>query len=150
MTNADAPGANQQTQIVEGGDVKNAAGAEQRLAAKLAGAAPSSAEAAAEAIDSKIAARPEDGRPDVSATTLARMMGVATAADLKLIEGKIDLMSSRMTAVTMRSEKILTMLGNMPTGGDLERIDVQIGALRGMIKDLLATMQGETPKKPTP
>jgi hypothetical protein len=150
MTIADTPGASQQTKIVESGSVNDPAGAEQRLAAKLAGAAPSSVEAAADAIDSKFAARTEDGRPEVSATTLARMMGVATGADLKLIEGKIDLVSSRMTAVTMRSEKILTMLGNMPTGGDLERIDVQIGALRGMIKDLLATMQGETPKKPTP
>lgn len=74
---------------------------------------------------------------EVSAATVARMMGVATNSDLKVLEGKIDLLTGRLHNQGIRIDKILTQITAMPTGSDLERIDVQIGALRTLIKDLM-------------
>lgn len=74
---------------------------------------------------------------EVSAATVARMMGVATQTDIKLLEGKLDLLTGRLHNIGIRVEKVVTMLGNMPTGNDLERIDVQVGSLRSLIKDML-------------
>ncbi len=75
---------------------------------------------------------------EVSASTIGRMMGLAGASDLKLLEGKVELMSTRVANLTSRMEKVLQALNNMPTGADLERIDVQIGALRTLLKEGLA------------
>lgn len=95
-------------------------------------------------IDQKVQANPADApKGDVTAVTIARMMGLATSTELRLLEGKVDLMSSRLTSLTMRAEKILTMLQSTPTGSDLERIDVQIGSLRTMLRDSMAKIIGE-------
>ncbi len=97
-------------------------------------------------IDQKVQANVADAsKGDVTAVTIARMMGLATSTELRLLEGKVDLLSSRLTSLTMRAEKILTTLQGMPTGSDLERIDVQIGALRTMLRDSVAKISGEMP-----
>lgn len=81
----------------------------------------------------------EDGAKsrEVSALTIGRMMGLATKADLDLFGKKLDVMAGRVNNMTVRMEKVLAAVANAPTGSDLERIDVQIGALRSMIKDLM-------------
>jgi len=81
-------------------------------------------------------------RGDVSAATIGRMMGLATSKDLVLVEKKVDLMMTKLNLVTARLEKALTHLASSPTGADLERIDVQIGALRSLIKDTLSPLIG--------
>jgi hypothetical protein len=65
-------------------------------------------------------------------------MGVATVADLNLLDSKIELMSNRINNLTIRMEKVLTMLSQAPSESAIERIDVQIGHLRTMIKEALA------------
>lgn len=79
----------------------------------------------------------EPNRGDISAATLGRMMGLATSGELKLLEGKIDLLSSKVNALTVRMEKVMSVISNAPSGADLERIDVQIGHLRTMIRETL-------------
>jgi hypothetical protein len=74
---------------------------------------------------------------DISAQTIGRMMGLATVQDLTLMESKIDLMATKVSNLTVRMEKVLSTLANAPTGADLERIDVHIGALRTLIKEVL-------------
>lgn len=93
--------------------------------------------------EAKIPALPDNQR-EVSASTIGRMMGLATALDLKLLEGKLDLLASRVNNLTIRMEKVLSMLGQTPTGSDMERIDVQIGSLKTLMKELLVPgYQGE-------
>lgn len=77
-------------------------------------------------------------RAEVSASTIGRMMGLATTAELKLVEGKLDLIATKVANLTTRMDKVLSILGTTPTGADLERIDVQIGSLKSLIKDVLA------------
>lgn len=102
-----------------------------------------SVDAAGVDVNSLMQAKKEDGRGDVTAATVARMMGVATASELKLVEGKIDLLATKLAGFGVRLEKMLTILNRAPTGADLERIDVQIGSLKALIKDSLTAFAGE-------
>ena len=91
-------------------------------------------------LEAKAAVRPEETqRSEVSAATVARMMGVATSGEIKLLEGKLDLLSSKFNAVVMKLDKVVSGFSALPTGSDLERIDVQIGALRTMLKEFVDT-----------
>jgi hypothetical protein len=72
---------------------------------------------------------------EVSAATVGRMLGLATVSELKVIEGKIDVLSTKITALTMKIDKIVAATSLIPSGSDFERIDLQLGALRALIKD---------------
>lgn len=85
----------------------------------------------------------EGARPEISGVAIARMMGVATGTEMKLLEGKLDLIASRVNNLTLRIDRIVSQFGNMPTGTDLERIDVQIGSLKSLIRDLTMIIAGE-------
>lgn len=76
-------------------------------------------------------------RREVSAATIGRMMGLVTLSEFKLVETKIDLLSTRVNALFARLDKITSLLEGTPTGSDLDRIDVQIGALKGLLKEAL-------------
>jgi len=80
---------------------------------------------------------------DVSAATIGRLMGLATVTEIQLIEGKIDALGTKLLALTQKFEKMLAWTNRAPTGADLERIDVQIGTLRTLIRDTMAGVAGE-------
>lgn len=98
-------------------------------------------------------------RGEISAATIARMMGLATVTETKLVEGKVDLLTAKLNTVQVKLEKVIALLGNVATGADLERIDVQVGALRQLIREVLGAGQAgkqqsqqapaEEGKKPT-
>lgn len=88
-------------------------------------------------------AKAENIRPEVTASAIARMMGVATTTELQLLEGKIDLVSTKLATINVRFDKVLSLFNQLPTGSDLERIDVQIGALKALIKDLTLIVTGD-------
>jgi len=76
-------------------------------------------------------------RREVHASTITQMMGIATRSEMELLEGKIDLLTSKINAVSIRLEKMSSAFQKMPTGSDLERIDVNIGALKTLIRDAM-------------
>ncbi|MFM1847801.1 MAG: hypothetical protein RL417_1275 [Pseudomonadota bacterium] len=82
-------------------------------------------------------------RGEMSAATLGRLMGLATVSELKLIEGKIDLITSKLNNMMVRVDRMIALFNAMPTGADLERIDVQIGALKALIRDTLTQRAGK-------
>lgn len=86
---------------------------------------------------------PQDRRGDVSASTIAKMMGLITSKEFQVLEGKIDLSLNRINNIQAKMEKIQSSFASLPTGHDLERIDVQLAALRTLIKDTLAKSLGE-------
>lgn len=75
---------------------------------------------------------------DVSAATIGKMLGLVTLADFQVLQGKVDLLSTRVNNMATRVDKMLQMLSRTPTGADLERIDVQLAALRTLITDALS------------
>ncbi|MCI5066413.1 hypothetical protein MRY87_11875 [bacterium] len=86
-------------------------------------------------------------RGDVSASTIARMMGLATANELSMLEGKIDLISSRVNNVTAKLERVQGALDRIPTSNDLDRIDINVGSLRTLIKETLETLKESAEKE---
>ena len=87
------------------------------------------------------AAKTEAARGEVSAQTIARLMGIVTQSDLKLLDGKLDLLVSRLGTISVRLDKVTTLLQQAPTGNDMERIDVQIGTLRSSMRELLSALK---------
>lgn len=86
----------------------------------------------------------EGARGEVSAQTVARLMGLMTQSDLKLLDGKLDLLVSRLGTISVRLDKVTTLLQQAPTGNDMERIDVQIGTLRSSMRELLSALKASS------
>ena len=107
----------------------------------VAPGASGSPEARSEGVSSENGAPPERG--EISASTIARMMGLATVSETKLVESKVDLLAAKLTAVQVKLEKAISMLGNVATGADLERVDVQVGALRQLIREVMAGVEAK-------
>lgn len=122
-----------------------------------AGSVSSNSAAETNVVTAETSARPEGEGPgtrgDVSAVTVARMMGLATLGEVKLVENKVDLMATKLSVVQVKLEKITTMLQGMPSGADLERIDVHIGTMKQMLKEVLgdraAAVEEGAVKKPS-
>lgn len=80
---------------------------------------------------------PEGPRVDVSAATVARMMGIASTSDLRVLEGRIDLLTSKVAAILTKMDRCLSMFGSIPTASDIGRLEVQVAAVKSMMKELL-------------
>jgi hypothetical protein len=78
---------------------------------------------------------------EVSAATVGRMMGLATTSDLRLMDSKLDLISTKVAGLTVKLDKILTTLNSMPTAADLERIDVQIGSVKTSLRETVQAIK---------
>jgi len=94
--------------------------------------------------ETKIVTQSEgSGRTEVSASTIGMMLGLASSNELRLLDAKLDMFGQKLTNATARIEKIVTMLQGMPNGSDLERIDVQIGGMKTMIREVLTTFSSK-------
>jgi hypothetical protein len=88
---------------------------------------------------------PELPRQEVSAQTIARMMGIPTVADLKLLESKIELLSPKLNAITMKVDRIAASLSTVPTASDMDRMEIQMGAVKSLTKEILDLLSRGTP-----
>lgn len=79
----------------------------------------------------------ETARPEVSAQTITRMMGIPTTTDIKLLEGKIELLSTKLNGITAKVERILTVLNSMPSAGDIDRMELQMGAIKALVREVV-------------
>lgn len=76
----------------------------------------------------------ESGR-ELSAATIGRMMGLATVSDLKVLDGKIDSVAMRMNTVLTKVERLLSALSSLPQTGDIDRLQIQIGGIKNLIRE---------------
>lgn len=81
----------------------------------------------------------ESPKVEVSASTVARMMGVATVTDIKLMEGKIDLLSTKVNAMVAKLERVATTIATLPTSNDFDRLDIQVGSVKTLMRELFET-----------
>lgn len=86
-----------------------------------------------------------DGRGEVSAATVARLLGVATTSDLRVLEAKLDLFGTKIATFAAKLDKVSGALAKIPSAGDLERIDVQIGSLRTQVREAVDVLKGLAP-----
>lgn len=103
---------------------------------------------------------------EVSAATIGRMLGLATTTELNLLDGKIDLLATKISGVQIKLDKLMGSLNSLCTGSDLDRLEVQISSIKSLIRDSLggasagasstptaassAAPAGDAPKKPRP
>ena len=76
-----------------------------------------------------------DSAREISAATIGRMLGLATNSELKLLDGKLDLLLTKINNLTVRLEKMSGSFGSMPTTADIDRLDVQLSTIRGFLKE---------------
>ncbi len=130
------------TESEQTADIKNEsveAKVEAKLEAKLA--ATSAQILGSEPIDTASRVKADLGKThEVSAATVGRMLGLASSNEVLLLEGKIDLISTKLSTMALRIEKMANTMAAAPTGSDMERLDAQIASLRTLIKDMLASL----------
>ncbi|MEY4669223.1 MAG: hypothetical protein RL518_1922 [Pseudomonadota bacterium] len=76
-------------------------------------------------------------RVDVSAATVARMMGIASTSDLRLLEGRVDLLTSKVSAILTKVDRCLSMFSSIPSASDIGRLEIQVATIKSMMKELL-------------
>jgi hypothetical protein len=82
-------------------------------------------------------AQPEAPRVEVSAATVTRMMGIASSTDVKLLEGRIDLLASKLSQISAKVERIVSVLKSAPSCSDIDRLEIQIGSIKAMVREVL-------------
>jgi hypothetical protein len=81
-------------------------------------------------------------RVEVSAQTIARMMGIASATDLQVIEGRLDLLASRVSTLMTKVDKVLAGLGALASISDIGRLETQIASMKSMLRDAVESVRG--------
>ena len=89
--------------------------------------------------ETKVAETP---RVDVSATTITRMMGIASVSELKLIETRLDLVTAKVTTVLAKFDKLMSTVNALPTGSDIDRLEIQLSSVKSVMKEVLEAVQG--------
>jgi hypothetical protein len=79
-------------------------------------------------------------RVEVSAQTIARMMGIASATDLQLLEGRLDLLASRVSTLMMKVDKVLAGLGTLASTGDIGRLETQIASMKSILREAVESI----------
>lgn len=79
-------------------------------------------------------------RMEVSAQTIARMMGIASATDLQLLEGRLDLLTSRVSTLMMKVDKVLAGIGALASVGDIGRLETQIASLKSVVREAVESV----------
>jgi hypothetical protein len=95
--------------------------------------------------------RPEPAAPhpvEVPVSALVHLMGLATAAEVKTLETKLDLLLSRFTAVSLKVERIATQLSTLSTELSLERMELQLTDIRAIMKKLFPQLAGSDLQDP--
>jgi hypothetical protein len=65
------------------------------------------------------------------------MMGIASTNDLKLLESKLDLLSARVAGILTKVDRCISMFSAVPTASDIGRLEVQLAAVKAMMKEVL-------------
>jgi hypothetical protein len=87
-------------------------------------------------------------RVEVSAQTIARMMGIASSTDLQLLEGRLDLLASRVSTLMMKVDKVLAGLGALASAGDIGRLETQVASMKSILREAVESIGAaqEAPK----
>jgi len=84
---------------------------------------------------------------EVSAGTITRMMGIASTSDLRLLEGRIDLLTAKVSGLVTKLDRILSMFSSVPSASDIDRLEIQIGTLKSLVKEVLEVTSAEADKR---
>lgn len=97
----------------------------------LAGAGASSAGSAKTSEQPGVAAA---AARDINIATLVHLLGISTSVEVGVIEEKVDMMSSKLTALAAKVDRLALQLEGARHDSFLERIDVQLSDIRAFLK----------------
>jgi hypothetical protein len=83
----------------------------------------------------------EAPRVDVSASTITRMMGIASSNDLRLLESRLDVLTSKVAGLVAKVERVLSMFSGLPSSSDMDRLELQVGTVKSMVRDLSDSLE---------
>ena len=99
---------------------------------------------------SKGAAASDGAGRELSAATVGRMLGLATSVELKVIDSKLELLSTKFSSQGVKVEKVISSIATIPSTSDLERIELQVSSIkqtvREIVKEELGLLLGEIQK----
>jgi hypothetical protein len=98
---------------------------------------PEDVEKEAGSIPASVSAAAVGAKVEVSAQTITRMMGIASTTDLKLLEGRVDLLTSKVSSLLLKVDRVLTMFSSVPTPSDIGRLEIQLGSVKSMLREAL-------------
>lgn len=75
---------------------------------------------------------------DVSVATVVRLMGLPTAAELRIVEQKIDTLTTRLTAMGQKLDRIA---GAVQSSSDVDSVQVQIADVKRLVKELMTKFE---------
>lgn len=79
-------------------------------------------------------------RHEVSASTVVRLMGIASEGDLKLLESKLDGLVGKLSAIGLKVDRLEQSNKQLIGREDIERLEVGISDLRTLIKKVLVEL----------
>jgi molecular chaperone GrpE (heat shock protein) len=89
----------------------------------------------------------ESPRVEVSAATITRMMGIATSNDLRLLEGRVDVLTSKVASLISKFERVLANLNGLPKSSDMDRLEIQIGGIKTMLREIAGALDNPSSAK---
>lgn len=91
------------------------------------------------------------GKRDMGVSTLMHLMGVASSRELHILENKIDALTSKITSLGLKIERVSKVVSQTHDESYLDRIDFQLADIRNLFKKLFpkAYAMGESETEDT-
>lgn len=71
---------------------------------------------------------------EVSASAVVHLLGLSTAAQLRVVEDKLDLLSTKVAGLVSKVERIANQVGQAQKENLLDRIDVQLSDIKALLR----------------
>lgn len=71
---------------------------------------------------------------DIPVATIVRLLGIPTQADFSVLDTKLDMLTSKLNALAIKVDRLLSQLGAISNEFYVDRIDFQLGDIRNMMK----------------
>ncbi|MCC6219734.1 MAG: hypothetical protein IT291_00675 [Deltaproteobacteria bacterium] len=75
---------------------------------------------------------------EVTVNTIVRLMGLPTSSDIRVLESKLDALTSKLASIAVRLDRVSSQV--LEISHDSDRVDLQISDLRAFVKKALASV----------
>jgi hypothetical protein len=89
---------------------------------------------------------------DMNLSTFIHLLGLPTAAQMALLDSKVDVLMNKLTAMSLKLERLAADLSAVRGDAAVDRIDLQISEIRALLRRLVpaAAASGELKLKSQP
>ena len=117
---------------------------EKRTSPSEVKAAPVEGKAAPDTAHSEPAKVPRTPSREVPVSTIVHLMGLASQADFSMLDNKLDMLNSKITAMQLKIDRLASQLSSQTQETYIERLDFQIADIRSMMRKVVPTLLSTT------